>query len=186
MGLAAGAGRAEAIGNGATEIDMVMNMARFMEGKVDDVRADIAAVVAAARGAVVKVIIETDYLESKGVATRAIPELCALVHSAGAHFIKTSTGFAYVKASDGQFKCVGATAPHVRLMVANAPPGLLVKPSGGVRNLGAALKCFGLGASRIGLSACKAILDEARAHEARLPELLQAAMDDDSVLGGGY
>lgn len=106
----------EAVAAGAAELDMVINIGALKEGRLDLVRDDIKAVVRAARGALVKVILETCYLtdEEKVLACRAAAE-------AGANFVKTSTGF-----GPG-----GATLEDVRLLRANIPPTMEVKASGG-------------------------------------------------------
>lgn len=129
----------EAIRQGATEVDMVLNVGAMKEGKHDLVRADIAAVVAAAKGqALVKVILETCLLtdEEKRIA-------CRLAKEAGADYVKTSTGF-----STG-----GATAADIALMRAEVGHDMGVKASGGIRDYAAARAMIQAGASRIGASA---------------------------------
>lgn len=110
---------------------------------MDYVRDDIKAVVRAARGALVKVILETCYLtdEEKVLACRAAAE-------AGANFVKTSTGF-----GPG-----GATLEDVRLLRANIPPTMEVKASGGIRDIEAARAFIAAGATRLGTSAGVAIV----------------------------
>lgn len=140
-----------AIQEGATEIDMVLWVGGLKAGERDAVRDDIATLanVAHIRGARLKVIFETCLLtnEEKRIA-------CDMCVAAKADFVKTSTGF-----SSG-----GATAEDVRLMSgAVAPAGVGVKASGGIRTLADALAMIDAGATRLGLSAAAAILDEARA-----------------------
>ncbi|WP_342610409.1 deoxyribose-phosphate aldolase [Staphylococcus hsinchuensis] len=127
-----------AIKNGASEIDMVINIGALKDGNYDDVQSDIEAVVKAAQQHTVKVIIETCLLtdEEKVKASE-------LSKAAGAHFVKTSTGFA-----GG-----GATAEDVKLMKETVGDDLEVKASGGVRNLEDFNKMLEAGATRIGASA---------------------------------
>ena len=116
----------QAIADGAVELDMVLNIGRLRGGAVDDVREDIAAVVAAGHegGALVKVIFETALLD-EGEKVDA----CRAAADAGADFVKTSTGFA-----GG-----GATVADILLMAANVPDRVSVKASGGVRDVETAL-----------------------------------------------
>lgn len=128
----------DAIANGATEVDMVINIGAMKSGDLDTVKADIAAVVDAANGqALVKVIIETCLLtdEEKGHA-------CQLAVEAGADYVKTSTGF-----STG-----GATVEDIALMRQAVGPDIGVKASGGVRTLNDANAMIDAGATRIGAS----------------------------------
>ncbi len=133
----------EAIKNGADEIDMVIHIGALKEGRKDYVRDDIKAVVRAAEGRPVKVIIETCLLttEEKVLA-------CNLAREAGAAFVKTSTGF-----STG-----GATVDDVRLMRETVGPEMGIKASGGVRTPETAREMIKAGATRIGASAGAAIL----------------------------
>ncbi|GAA4706133.1 deoxyribose-phosphate aldolase [Brevibacillus fulvus] len=133
----------DAIANGADEIDMVLNVGALKSGERDVVEQDIAAVVAAADGRLVKVILETGLLtdEEKVLA-------CQLSVKAGAHFVKTSTGF-----GPG-----GATVEDIALMRKTVGPTIGVKASGGVRNREAALAMVEAGATRIGASAGIAIV----------------------------
>ena len=128
----------EAVAAGAKELDMVINIGALKEGRLDYVRDDIKAVVEAAQGALVKVIIETCYLtdEEKVLACRAAEE-------AGANFVKTSTGF-----GPG-----GATLEDVRLLRANISQEMEVKASGGIRDIEAARAFIEAGATRLGTSA---------------------------------
>lgn len=140
---------AEAVTNGADEIDMVINIGALKSGDEAYVAAEIAAVVKAARGRTVKVILETALL------TAAEKKLaCRLAAQAGARFVKTSTGF-----GPG-----GATIADVRLLRESIGPGLEVKASGGVRTREAALQMIGAGATRIGTSSGVAIVGEFGGH----------------------
>jgi deoxyribose-phosphate aldolase len=143
----------QALAEGATEIDMVIQIGALKSGRDADVQADIAAVVEAARsgGAIVKVIFENAYLsdDEKVLA-------CHLTEAAGAAFVKTSTGFAPT----------GATHDDLRLMRANTSAHIAVKAAGGVRTLDALLEVMALGVTRIGATATATIIDDFRARQA--------------------
>ncbi|MES2643281.1 MAG: deoxyribose-phosphate aldolase [Myxococcota bacterium] len=133
----------EAIANGAAEIDMVVNLGFLKSGEHDKVFDDIRAVVDAASGRPVKVILETHLLtrEQKIAA-------CAISRAAGAAFVKTSTGF-----SGG-----GATVDDIKLMRQVVGPEMGVKASGGVRTAEDARNMVAAGATRLGASASVAIV----------------------------
>jgi len=145
----------QALEDGATELDMVLQIGALKSGRDADVQADIAAVVevAHAAGAIVKVIFENAYL-TDDEKIRA----CRLAEAAGADFVKTSTGFAPS----------GATHDDLRLMRANTSPHMRVKAAGGVRTLDALLAVMDLGTTRIGATATEAIILEFRARKAGL------------------
>jgi len=128
----------EAILDGATEIDMVINVGAAKSGDWDYVKKDIAALVEAVRGkALLKVIIETCLLTDEEKV-----KVCALAKMAGADFVKTSTGF-----STG-----GATVEDIKLMRQVVGPDMGVKASGGVRDYKTAMEMINAGATRIGTS----------------------------------
>ncbi|MDK9709686.1 deoxyribose-phosphate aldolase [Acidaminobacter sp.] len=134
----------QAIADGACEIDMVINIAALKNGDDNVVRQDIEGVVAALEGkAILKVILETCLL-TREEKIRA----CRLSKAAGAHFVKTSTGF-----SSG-----GATAEDIELMRSIVGSQMGVKASGGIRSREIALEMIGAGANRIGASASVAIV----------------------------
>ncbi len=137
----------QALADGASEFDMVINIGALRSGFDDAVAADIAAVVEAASGRVTKVILETALLDDEQIARGS-----RLTERGGADFVKTSTGFA-----GG-----GATAEHVRLMRDNVGEGVQVKASGGVRSYADALAMLDAGATRLGTSGSAVILGEAR------------------------
>ncbi len=134
-----------AIENGATEVDMVINIGALKSGSSDLVESDIRAVVEAAKGkALTKVIIETSLLtEDEKVLA------CELAVKAGTDFVKTSTGF-----STG-----GATVEDIRLMRKTVGPEIGVKASGGVRSTEDAQQMIEAGATRIGASSGVAIVN---------------------------
>ena len=139
----------EAIANGATELDMVLNVSQLVDGFYEDVERDIASVVAAAEAqaenVIVKVIFETALLTPE-----QIVKACQLTEAAGADFVKTSTGFA----------SAGATVENIRLMKATVGDRLQVKSSGGVRTLDQLIDMLEAGADRSGCSATEAVLAE--------------------------
>jgi deoxyribose-phosphate aldolase len=144
-----------ALADGARELDMVLNIGRLRSGRTDEVRGDVAAVVAAAQaqGAIVKVIFENAYLDD------AQKELaCRLSEEAGAAFVKTSTGFA-----PG-----GATIEDLKLMRHCVGPQVQVKAAGGVRTLDALLEVMAVGVTRIGATATETILEDFKARKAAL------------------
>ncbi len=134
----------DAIENGATEIDMVINIGALKDRQYELVLNDIKAVVKAAKGTLVKVIIETSLLTDEEKV-----KACELSVEAGADFVKTSTGF-----STG-----GATAEDVALMRKTVGPTIGVKASGGVRSLEDLTKMVEAGATRIGASSGVAIMN---------------------------
>lgn len=133
----------DAIENGADEIDMVINVGALKSGDVKTVEEDIASVVEAANGTLVKVIIETSLLTDDEKVTA-----CKLAEAAGCNFVKTSTGF-----SGG-----GATVQDVTLMKNAVSTNIEVKASGGVRSREDALSMIEAGATRIGASSGIAIV----------------------------
>jgi deoxyribose-phosphate aldolase len=138
----------EALDDGASELDMVVNIGRLRSGLIDDVEDDIRAVVMAAGEHVVKVILETAFLSDDEIVAG-----CQAAERAGAAFVKTSTGFA-----GG-----GATVEHLRLMRAAVSDAVQVKASGGVRGLDTLLEMRDLGVTRFGTSATATILDDVAA-----------------------
>jgi deoxyribose-phosphate aldolase len=158
----------QALAEGATEIDMVLQIGALKSARDADVQADIAAVVEAARagGAIVKVIFENAYL-TDDEKVRA----CHLTEAAGAAFVKTSTGFAPT----------GATHGDLRLMRANTSAHIAVKAAGGVRTLDALLEVMALGVTRIGATATATIIDDFRARKAGVAPVAAGGGQD-----GGY
>jgi len=151
--LGAGASRvkafeaAAAAEDGAAEIDMVLSIGHLLEGRYGVVSHDIASVVRAVEGrAIVKVIFETGMLT-----TEQIAEACRVSEAAGAHYVKTSTGF-----GPG-----GATAEHIALMRESVSGTIGVKASGGIRDYETAVKMLEAGANRLGTSGGAAIVSGA-------------------------
>ena len=145
----------------ATELDMVVNVGKVLSGDWDYVERDVSAVVEAAHrhGAITKVIFENDFLPDDETKIR----LCQIAQQAGAEFVKTSTGFGFVKQSEGGYKYVGATEHDVRLMREHAGPNVGIKAAGGIRTFEQAARLREAGATRIGASATEAIVEGERA-----------------------
>lgn len=135
----------QAIENGATEIDMVINIGALLDKKYDIVEKDIKAVVDAAKGNIVKVIIETCFLTDQQKV-----KACELALQAGAHFVKTSTGFG----------TGGATIADIKLMRDTVGSRMQVKASGGIKDLTDTRAMIDAGADRIGASAGVKIMKE--------------------------
>ncbi|GGA36448.1 deoxyribose-phosphate aldolase [Kroppenstedtia guangzhouensis] len=140
----------KAIEDGAGEVDMVINIGALKSGDLDQVRNDIAAVVKAASGATVKVILETGLLHKD-----EIRMACDQAKAAGADFVKTSTGFG----------AGGAEVGTVRAMRKAVGPDMGVKASGGIRDRETAEKMVEAGASRLGASSGVAIVSDGRGSE---------------------
>jgi deoxyribose-phosphate aldolase len=137
---------AQAVADGATEVDMVMNIGEMLSGNVEAVREDIEAVVNAVAGkAIVKVIIETAYLSAD-----QIREASGIVKAAGANFVKTSTGYAPS----------GAKSEDIRIIREAVGPGFGIKASGGISSYQAAKEMLEAGATRFGASAAIKIVKE--------------------------
>ncbi len=134
----------DAVANGAVEIDMVVNVGAIKSGKWEYVKNDIKAVVDAAAGKLVKVIIETCLLTDDEKR-----KVCQIAKEAGADFVKTSTGF-----STG-----GATPEDVALMRETVGPDMGVKASGGIHTAEEAIACINAGATRLGVSAGIAVVN---------------------------
>ena len=134
---------AAAVEDGATEVDMVLAQGLLKAGRLDEVRADVAAVKRACGPVLLKVILETCNLTDEQKVTA-----CRLCREAGADFVKTSTGF-----GSG-----GATVADVSLMRRTVGPEMGVKASGGIRTFETAKAMIDAGATRIGASASVAII----------------------------
>ncbi len=142
-----------AIANGARELDMVINVGQALAGDWDYVANDIRAVVEVGKASsvITKVIFETDYFTRDDDKIK----LCQISEAAGAAFVKTSTGFGFVKQADGQMATRGATVADVELMKRSCQ--IAVKASGGIRSLADAQQMIAAGATRLGTSATAAI-----------------------------
>lgn len=150
----------QAIRDGAVEIDMVINIGKALGGDWDYVEQEIKAVtdVCHQNNAIVKVIFENDYITEDADKIR----LCEICTRVNADYVKTSTGFGFVKRPEGGYHYVGATIEDLKLMRKHSGPGVKVKAAGGVRTLDGMLAVRDAGANRLGASATKTLLDEAK------------------------
>jgi deoxyribose-phosphate aldolase len=140
---------AEAVASGASEIDMVIDVGAALAGDLDSVRFDIESVRAAVPRAVLKVIVESAVLLGYSD-ERALADVCRTAEAAGADFVKTSTGF---------HPLGGASVRAVALLAETVGERLGVKASGGIRTAADALAMLEAGATRLGLSGTRAVLD---------------------------
>lgn len=147
-----------AIREGAREIDMVANAGKVLGGDWAYVAADIKAVndACVSHRAILKVIFENDYLQDEHII-----RLCSVCAEIGVAFVKTSTGYGFVKQPNGDYNYKGATDAQLKLMRAHCPDKVQIKAAGGVRTLDDLLKVRALGVSRIGATATETILTEA-------------------------
>ncbi|MGA9407245.1 MAG: deoxyribose-phosphate aldolase [Bacteroidota bacterium] len=149
-----------ACNDGAQEIDMVINIGKALSEDWEYVRDDISAVCTEAHkhGAAVKVIFENDYLVKDSTKIK----LCKICESAGADWVKTSTGYGFVKGEDGKYSYKGATEKDLKLMRENVSNKVGVKAAGGVRDLDGLIRVRELGATRCGATATVQMLEEYR------------------------
>ena len=150
----------QACQNGATEIDMVVNIGRVLGEDWGYVKAEIKAVLDAcrSRNAALKVIFENDFLSDDHYKIR----LCEICSALKVDFVKTSTGYGMVKGPDGKYSYQGATDHDLKLMRKHCPVEVQVKAAGGVRTLDDVLRVQALGVTRIGATATEAILAAAK------------------------
>lgn len=156
--------------DGAVEIDMVINIGKALGGDWEYVERDVKAVCDEAhrQGARVKVIFENDYLTQGGAGLSSDDfkrKLCQICERAGADWIKTSTGYGFVKQADGSYNYRGATEHDLALMRAGVSSKVQVKAAGGVRDLDGLIKVRDLGATRCGATATAVMLEEYRRRE---------------------
>jgi len=177
--------------DGATEIDMVINVGKALSGDWDYVERDIRAVCdeVHGRGAKVKVIFENDYLGGGGAGLggdELKAKLCQISERAGADWVKTSTGYGFVKQKEGGYNYQGATEHDLALMRRSCSPKVQVKASGGVRDLDGLIRVRDLGCSRCGTSSTAALLDEYRRREAAEKAGQAVAAGSGKIGAGGY
>lgn len=137
----------DAVANGASEIDMVLNIGFLKDRRYDEIEAEIRAIHKACEGRILKVIIETCLLTDEEKI-----KMCEIVTKAGAEFIKTSTGFSKA----------GATFTDVKLMKEHVGPGVKVKAAGGISSFDDAEKFIELGADRLGTSRLVKIMKQGK------------------------
>ncbi len=173
--------------DGAAEIDMVINIGKALSGDWDYLQRDVQAVCDEAHrhGAKVKVIFENDYLTKGGAGLSSDDfkrRLCELCERAGADWVKTSSGYGFVKQADGSYNYKGATEHDLALMRASVSPRVQVKAAGGVRDLDGLIKVRDLGATRCGATATAAMLDTYRQRQ----QSSVASSSSATIGSGGY
>jgi deoxyribose-phosphate aldolase len=148
----------EALELGATEIDMVVNIGKVLGGDWKYVSEEIKLIndTVIARNKILKVIFENDYLSNE-----EIIKLCEICSAHSVAFVKTSSGYGFVKQPNGMYSYKGATDEHLKLMRENSPGNMQIKAAGGVRTLDDLLRVRSLGVARVGATATTDILEEA-------------------------
>ena len=146
--------------DGATEVDMVVNIGKALQQDWQYIEAEIRAVHDECKrhGAVLKVIFETDLI----VKDRDKISLCEICSGLQVEFVKTSTGYGFVKGADGKYSYQGATEHDIKLMRQYCAPQVRIKAAGGIRTLDQLLQVRQWGATRAGATATQAILEEAK------------------------
>lgn len=147
-----------AIHQGAVEIDIVVNIGKVLGGQWSEVSAEIKEINQAclSHHAILKVIFENDYLKDEHII-----RLCQICSEHKVAFVKTSTGYGFVKQPDGSYNYKGATDAHLKLMRQHAAPSIQIKAAGGVRTLADLLRVRALGVTRVGATATATILEDA-------------------------
>ena len=150
----------QACKDGAHEIDMVVNIGKVLGEDWDYIEKEIKSVVAVTKKykAALKVIFENDFLPSDHFKIK-LCKICSKLH---VEFVKTSTGYGFIKGSDGKYSYEGATEHDLILMRKHSSPEVQIKAAGGVRTLDDLLKVKALGVTRIGATATAAILEDAK------------------------
>lgn len=146
--------------DGAVEIDMVINVGKALQGDWEYIEKEIGSItdICHEHNAIVKVIFETDYVSKES----DIVKLCDICTKVGADYVKTSSGFGFVKGDDGKYSYEGATIPNLKLMKASIGPDVKVKAAGGVRTLEGLIAVQEAGCSRCGATATIAMMEEAQ------------------------
>ena len=161
---------------------MVVNVGKVIGGDWDYVAAEIKAINSAVveHGSILKVIFENDYLKDEHII-----RLCEICSEIGVAFVKTSTGYGFVKQPDGMYSYKGATVPHLKLMRKHCPSTVQIKAAGGVRTLDDLLLVRSLGVTRIGATATQVILEDAIKRGVG-KEPVELELKGSSLAVGGY
>jgi deoxyribose-phosphate aldolase len=146
--------------DGAVEIDMVINIGKALQGDWEFIENEIGSISEACHKnkAILKVIFETDYVTKK----EDLIQLCEICTKVRADYVKTSSGFGFVKGSDGKYSYKGATIANLELMKKSVGPNVKLKAAGGVRTLDGLLAVQNAGCSRCGATATISILEDAK------------------------
>jgi len=149
-----------ALADGAVELDMVVNIGKVLSNDwpyvSDEIR--LLSELGVSQGALLKVIFENDFLSSNSYKSK----LCEICNSHAVAFVKTSTGYGFVKRENGMYTYEGATDSDLALMRRECIASIQVKAAGGIRTLDDVLRVQALGVTRVGATATEAILAEAR------------------------
>lgn len=158
--------------DGAAEIDMVINIGKALTEDWSYIKREIKLINNECKkhGAILKVIFENDYLPQKRFKT----QLCKICSKIEVGFVKTSTGFGFVKQPDGDYNYKGATESDLILMRKYAAPSVQIKAAGGIRTLDELLRAKEIGCTRIGTSSTAALLEEAKARLGLKAEVVAA------------
>ncbi len=150
----------QVIADGATEVDMVINIAKALQGDWDYIDNELKMVseVCLKSKVILKVIFETDFVVKDDDKIR----LCQLCEKNKVNFVKTSTGYGFIKDDNGKYYYKGATEHDIQLLRKYCPEHMQIKASGGVRTLDEVLKFRKLGATRVGATATESIMKEAK------------------------
>jgi deoxyribose-phosphate aldolase len=150
----------QACKDGATEIDMVVNIGKVLSEDWRYVKKEINAInkECLKNGAILKVIFENDYLPKDKYKIK----LCQICSTVGVAFVKTSSGYGFVKQANGDYNYKGATEHDLKLMRKYSAPNVQIKGAGGIRTLDDLLKVHEWGVTRIGATATVAIVEDAK------------------------
>jgi deoxyribose-phosphate aldolase len=150
----------QVIKDGAAEVDMVVNIGKVLQGDWNYIDSEIKTIqdTCLRNNAILKVIFETDFVTRDEDKIK----LCEICNKHKVAFVKTSTGYGFVKGSDGKYSYEGATEYNVKLMRKHCAPEIQIKAAGGIRNLDQLLKMHELGVTRIGATATAEIIEEAK------------------------
>jgi deoxyribose-phosphate aldolase len=145
--------------DGAVEIDMVINIGKALQGDWEYIQKEIKAIAETCHqySAIIKVIFETDFVTKKA----DVVKLCEICTEAEADYVKTSTGFGFVKQSNGDYNYDGATIQVLELMKKSVGPKVKIKAAGGVRTLDQLIAVKEAGCSRCGATATISIMEDA-------------------------
>lgn len=149
----------KAIADGSKEIDMVVNIGKVLGGDYEYVEQEISEIAKATHenGAILKVIFENDFLEDEHII-----KLCEISNKVKVDYVKTSSGFGFVKGEDGKYFYEGATESDLKLMRKYSDADIKIKAAGGVRSLDGLIKVQELGCTRCGATATVKILEDAK------------------------
>ncbi len=150
----------QACKDGATEIDMVVNVGKVLSEDWRYVKKEINAILKESHkhGAILKVIFENDFLPKDSFKIK----LCKICSIVGVEFVKTSTGYGYVKQANGDYNYKGATEHDLLLMRKHSSEKVQIKAAGGVRTLDGLLKVMDMGITRLGATATATIIEDAK------------------------